>query len=295
MPSVSALLRFVLPGAAILVAAFAVYAVLDRMTVNERAAERRALLARDAELTGRALAPGSPLGCLDGGAGDTLENACEKAVFADATSAAAALAFTAARLVLLQDAAALAQRGADDVTVALTGVRRAIELDRFGLAAYVLADRDGCTPDRCAAFALVKETGPLKANLKARVFDQYVSRHAPRWDKTVPAADAVPQAAAPQAAPTVPPVASAAPPQATRPVDSKWQFPSAASIPAVSIMTAEPARPKDSPKDGAKEGSKAAAEAQAAQPIGEGDTVPVPPKRPQAQLPSVAPSATQAR
>jgi hypothetical protein len=286
MPSVSALLRFALPGAAILVAAFAVYAVLGRMTVNEQAAERRALLARDAELTGRALAPGSPLGCLTGGAGDTLENACEKAVFADASSAAAALAFTAARLVLLQDAAALAQRGADGVTSALTGVRRAIELDRFGLAAYVLADRDGCTPERCAAFALVKETGALKANLKARVFDQYVARHAPRWERPVPAADAVPQAAAPPQQVT-PPVASAAPPPAGRPVDSKWQFPSAASIPAVSIMTAEPARPK--------EGSKDAAEAQAAQPMGEGETVPVPPKRPQAQLPSVAPSATQAR
>lgn len=294
MPSVSALLRFALPGAAILVAAFAVYAVLGRMTVNEQAAERRALLARDAELTGRALMPGSPLGCLTGGAGDTLENACEKVVFADASSAAAALAFTAARLVLLQDAAALAQRGADGVTSALTGVRRAIELDRFGLAAYVLADRDGCTPERCTAFALVKETGALKANLKARVFDQYVARHAPRWERPVPAADAVPQAAAPPQQVT-PPVASAAPPPAGRPVDSKWQFPSAASIPAVSIMTAEPARPKEGGKDGVKDGGKEAAEAPAAQPMSEGATVPVPPKRPQAQLPSVAPSATQAR
>jgi len=55
-------------------------------------------------------------------------------------------------------------------------------------------------------------------------------------------------------------------------VSGKYDFPSAASIPPVSIMNAEPAVPK------------AAAEAQAAEPKAEaGTAVPVPQKRPQAQ------------
>lgn len=285
MPAVNGLLRLLWPGAAIVAAALGSYAVLDRMAVDEQAAERRALLARQAELTGRALAPGSPLGCLDGGVGDTLENACEQVLFADASSAAAALTYTAARLALLKDAAALAQRKEGDVTGAFAGLRRSIELDRFGLAAHVLADRDGCTPEHCPAFALLGDTGALKANLKARVFDQYVSRYAVGWGRTVPAAEAAPQArAAPPERAIAPAASAAAPAPAGHPVNSRWDFPSAASIPPVSIMNAEPARPKDDAKE--------AAEAQASQPKGElksgGDAVPVPPKRPQAQAPSSA-------
>lgn len=281
MAGVKGVWTVVLAAVAIATAGFATFAVVDRMAVNERGAERRALIARQAELTGRALAPGSPLACLVGGAGEAVGGACEKTVFADAASAAAALSFTAARLGLLRDAARL---GDGDVAVALGGDRRAVELDRFGLAAQVLTDRDGCTPEQCPAFALVNEAGALKANIKAHVYDQYVSRYAAGWGRVVPAPEAAP---APQAGvlPVVPapePTAevAAVPPAATgHPVDPKWDFPSAASIPAVSIMNTEPARTK----------FKDAAEAQASQPAGEG--VPVPPKRPQVQ----APTATQPR
>ena len=47
----------------------AVNAVLDHMTRDQRTAERRALLQRNAELNVRTLAPGSMLACLDGGGG----------------------------------------------------------------------------------------------------------------------------------------------------------------------------------------------------------------------------------
>jgi hypothetical protein len=276
MAGVKGVLGLLVSVAAIVVVAAGLYAVFDRMAADERGAERRALLARQADLTARALMPGSPLACLDGGAGETVGNACEKAVFAEATSAAAALSLTAARLVLLQEGAKL---GDSDLTTAFAGVRRSIELDRFGLAAQVLADRDGCTPERCAAFALVSEAGALKANMKARVFEQYVSRYAAGWGRAAP--EPVPQASVP-VEPVPPAVASVAPPPPTgHPVDPKWDFPSAASIPPVSIMNSEPPRPK------LKEG----AGAQASQPAGEGEGVPVPPKRPQAQ----APSAAQAR
>lgn len=281
MAGVKGIGTVLLAVAAIAVVGLATFAIVDRMMAGEHAAERRALLARQSELTGRALMPGSPLACLAGGAGETVGNGCEKAVFADATTAAAALSFTAARLVLLQEAARI---GDTAVTTALASDRRAIELDRFGLAAQVLADRDGCTPERCAAFALVSETGALKSNMKARVYEQYVSRYAGGWGRALPASAVpapTPQAGLPPVIPVTPDAALAAdvvqPPAATgHPVDPKWDFPSSDSIPAVSIMNTEPPRPKT--KDGAGP--------QTAHTAGEGAPPPVPPKRPQAQAPT---------
>jgi hypothetical protein len=260
------LLKLVLPVAIVAAGALAMNAVLDHMTRDQRAAERRALLQRYAELNLSAIAPGSALSCLDGGAGEAIETACEKAVFASPESTASAVAYTGARLALMADAQA---RGEPAVADAFAAARRAIELDRYGIVAHVLATRDGCTSERCAAFALLSDTTALKANLKAQAFDTYVGRYAAAWSKTQSVAEKQPQA--PVAAPA--PVASA-PEQPSEPtgraVSSKYDFPSAASIPAVSIMNAEPALPK------------AATDAQGGQAAQPGD-VPVPPKRPQAQ------------
>lgn len=268
----SSLPRLLLPIAAMVIAGLAVTALLDRMALNERAAERRALQQRSSELSAAALAPGSSLSCLDGGAGEAVENACEKAVFADPQAAAAAVAYTAARLALLKDAAAFA--GQDTSLLApFAATRRALELDRFGLVAHVLAEREGCTANRCAAFTLLRDTGAIDANLRANAFAGYVARYAAAWSKsepkealkTEPMAEKQPPAAGPA-------VASAPEPQPETaghlPVSSKYNFPSAASIPPVSIMNAEPPLPK------AAEVPKA--------PAG-GDAVPVPPKRPQTQ------------
>ena len=62
------------------------------------------------------------------------------------------------------------------------GARRAIELDRYGIAAHVLAMRDGCTAEQCVAFVWLRDVTVLKANLKAQVYDQYVSRYAAAWN-----------------------------------------------------------------------------------------------------------------
>lgn len=275
------MLRLLLPAAAIAAGVFAVIAVLDRMAMNNHAAERRALLARNAELDARATMPGSALACLDAGAGETVQTACEKAVFADARSVASAVAYTGARLALLKDAFDFAQRGDVDVLAAFAGARRAIELDRYGFAAHVLARRDGCTVKRCPAFAMLRDTGTLKANLKAHAFDAYVDRHAEAWNKAAPAPAPSPSASAAPAAPSAPVVSATKPPAAGRPVDSRWDFPSSASIPPVSIMNAEPKLPR------------AASEAQAAaQPTGEGapSSVPVPPKRPQTEATAPPPA-----
>ena len=217
--------------------------ILDRLAMNERTAEQRALLQRDSQLSMSAVAPGSPLACLDGVAGEQVENACEKAVFADAQSTARAVAYIGARLALLADVVAVA-RGDREFLAAFATARRAIELDRYGIAAHVLAVRDGCTAERCAAFAMLQDTGALKANLKVQAFDTYVARYASAWDKSEPAAD---KAAAGLRRTPLPPVASAGEPPAPHPVDSRYDFPSAASIPPVSIMNAEPPRRKSRP------------------------------------------------
>jgi hypothetical protein len=265
--ALNGLLKLAIAGAVIAGGALAVIVVLDHMTLDRQAAERRALMQRNAELNISAVAPGSALACLDGGSGEAVENGCEKHVFADPQRAASAVAYMAARLALLADVATLA-RTEPAVVEGFTATRRAVELDRYGIAAHVLAIRDGCTAEQCAAFAWLHDTTAIKANLKAQVYDQYVSRYAAAWNKE-------PEKQVPVANSAAPASVAAAPEAPTGvPVASKYDFPSAASIPPVSIMNAEPALPK-----------AAAPKTDAAKPEGEAD-VPVPPKRPPAQAAS---------
>jgi len=263
--------RLLLPFSVILICALAVIGIIDRLATNERMAEQRDLRLRDSQLSVSALAPGSSLACLDGVAGEQVENACERAVFADAQSTARAVAYVTARLALLADVSAVAQRDDRGLLAVFANARRALELDRYGIAAHVLAVRDGCTTERCAVFAMFQDTGALKANLKVRAFETYVARYASAWGKSEPGADKEPQASV---AP-LPPVASAGEPSAPHPVDSRYDFPSSASIPPVSIMNAEPPPPKE---------QTGAASAQPGEkPAG---NTPVPHKRPQAQAAS---------
>ena len=264
--------RLLLPIGSIVLGALAVIAVLDRLALDSQAAERRALLQRNAELNVGAVAPGSVLSCLDGGAGEAIENACETAVFATPQSAAAAVAYVGARLALLKDASDFAQRGEPGLLDAFAAARRAIELDRYGIVAHVLATRDGCTADRCATFAALRDTGALKANLRVHAFDTYVARYAAAWSKSEAVAEKQPPVPAPA------PVASAPAPPANQPVSSRYDFPSAASIPPVSIMNAEPQLPKE-PAGNAAPPLSPDGVAPAAK-------LPVPPKRPQAQAAS---------
>lgn len=288
--------RPLLPVAVLVFGALVVLAVFDRLSVAEHAAGRAALLARDAELTRSALVPGSAFVCLDAGAGDAVENACEKQVFASAESTAAAVAYMGARLNLLADAAA------DDsdptVAAALASTRRAVALDRYGIVAHVLATRDGCTADKCAAFALVDDAGALKANLRAQVFDQYVSRYAAGWnspalstEKPPPAVSAIP--APPPVTVANSPAAGAAPTAAVKPGEP-WDFPSAASIPPVSIMNTEPPLPKNAnaPAQTPREKPKLKGSAATTQPGPTAQSV-KPASRPGPPMPLVPPKPPQ--
>jgi hypothetical protein len=241
---------------------------------RDRAGERRALDARAMELTARAVTPGSPLACLDGLAGETIENACEKALFASAESAASAVSYIAARLALLADAVAYADKRDPSYEPVLADWRRKLEADRFGVVAHVLTTRDGCNNDHCETFRLLSETSRVTANLKEGAFDQYVARHAAAWET---------RASTPVAATTAPSAPATTSPSLASSSSSGPIFPSSASIPPISIMNTEPTGSMP-PGVGATMGPAGPNAATAtADPIG---NVPTPPRRPPRRPPN---------
>jgi hypothetical protein len=236
---------------------------VDRVVTYERAAERRSLELRASELTARALEPGSPLACVDGAAGEGVESACERTLFARPETVAAAVSYVAARIDLLNDSAVFAKRRDAEFDRKLAGLRRAIGLDPFGIAAHVLATRDGCSADRCAVFDLLADAGMLKSNLRSGIFTQYVERHRGDWQNLQPGAPPAETSGAPVGSIQSPGAAAGA-------HVTDFDFPSAASIPPVSIMNAEP------PPAATQEPAPGAATSNDRKP-------PVPPRRPQNQ------------
>jgi hypothetical protein len=221
--------------------------VLNAISAGGSAAQRRALDARLLELTTRAVMPGSALACLDATAGELVEESCEKALFASPEATAASVAYVTAQLALLADGSVYERRSGANYERALAGLRHAIEADRFGIVAHVLADRDGCRPDRCGAFALLRDARQLSENLTERRYETYVMRHASEW---LQSALSLVAANSPSALPTLPaPLPAPVTPTAPNPLSpatgkpNGLYFPSSASIPPVSIMSAEPTGP----------------------------------------------------
>ncbi len=89
--------------------------------------------------------PGSPLACLDAMAGDAVERSCERTLFATPEAMASAVSYAAAQINLFADVSAFVNRGNSEMEPLLASLRRAVETDRYGLVAHVLATRDGCT------------------------------------------------------------------------------------------------------------------------------------------------------
>jgi hypothetical protein len=210
-----------------------IWALLGSPVAQDHGADRRALEMRAQELTARTLAPGSALACLDAVAGDNVDAACEKALFASAATVATATSYAAARLDLLSDMAAYVKHGGRDIDGALAPLRHALETDAYGFVAHALAVRDGCTSQNCKALAVLRDASRVRANLSGQTLDRYLDRYLTAWaqqpDGPGPVADA-----APQSQPTYQPGA----PGQRKAVNI--DFPTAASIPAVSIMNPEP-------------------------------------------------------
>jgi hypothetical protein len=161
------------------------------------------------------------LSCIDDLAGETVLAACEKALFGSAESVAAGVSYAGAQITRLTafGDAAVANK---NLTYELLTLRRAIERDRYGLMAQVLMARDQCTPAQCAAFRALTDSHQIVVNMAERTYEALISRYAPSWN----APAAAPVAALLSSVPTGKP--------------TNAEFPTAASTPAVNIMTPEP-------------------------------------------------------
>jgi hypothetical protein len=255
--------------AVVLIAVYAGYVYMQSQSAQEKArvaqeaaAERRALDERTAMLMAGAIAPGSALSCLDELAGEAVETACEKAVFASPEAVAAAVSYVTLKLALLADGTRYAQRGDPGFAAELVPLRTSLELDRFGIAAHVLAQREACTVEECAALSRLSDSSHVLANLGAHTFDDQVTKYTAIWNS--------PARAAPAESPPVAAVErSGRPTPAPTSVSPRYDFPSAQSIPPVNIMAPEPTAPRS---QAAPSGALAPADAQL--------VTPVPPRRP---------------
>jgi hypothetical protein len=196
-------------------------------------AEHNALETRAQQLAAQALAPGSPLACLDGATGDTVQGACERALFASPASVAAAVSYVGAQFALLSDMTNYARRGGPDIDGALVPLRRALEADPFGLLAHVLVMRGGCSSDHCPALVMLHDPSHVRTNMIAQTLRHYVDQYREAWARS----SIAPVAAVAEAGPAEANAAG----ERKRPVDI--DFPSSASIPPISIMNPEPKGP----------------------------------------------------
>lgn len=159
------------------------------------------------------------LSCLDGLAGESVEAACEHAVFASPDSAAAALSYASAQMSQVAADASHRSQTPDQQLL-----KRTVERDRFGLVAQVLSVRERCGSADCAFFRLLSDPSRIRANIDEKLYDTLVARHSLAWN-----AAQMPGAAAAAAAPNVP---------TGKP--NTVDYPTSDSIPSVSIMTPEP-------------------------------------------------------
>ena len=221
-------------GAVVLMVSLAGWWAIDHFARRDILAERTALDARAFELTARAMAPGSALACLDAMAGDVVEDACEKALFASPEAAAAAVSYVAAQLSLLASAGDHARRAGPGSAIDAGASRaRGRPVRHCGAGAgspgWVHA---GAVRHVRACCKIPGGSAPISRNGHLKRASSSTRR------------PGRPPAVAPWRAPRQP----AAVPQPTAAagprVPNNLYFPSASSIPPVNIMTAEPAAPQ---------------------------------------------------
>lgn len=203
------------------------WALLD--PARDRTAQRRVLELRAQGLTERALAPGSALACLDPLVETGVATACERALFAAPTSVAAAVSYVAAEFALFTDMVAYERHGTG-LESTLLALRRSLEADRFGFFASVLATQERCTSQSCWPLDLLRDARLVRAHLSVQTLDHYVEHYQAEWAKSAGVEGPLASSAATE-------------PEGQRKTVVNIDFPSAASIPPVSIMKPEPKGP----------------------------------------------------
>jgi len=234
------------------------WTLAEHAAASQRHAEREALVQRAMALAASAQAPGTALGCLEGMAGEQVEIACERAVFATPDTVATAVTHVATQLGLLADALAAAQASDARYDTIIGAARRGLEADRFGIVAHVLLQEDNCSAEQCEILNMLSDANRVRSNLREKPFNALVAKYAPSWANArlgPPVADL--SRALPSSTPGSP---------SGVPVSSKYEFPSSSSIPPVNIMGSETS---PAPPAAGAQATGAAAEAP-----------PVPPRRP---------------
>ena len=254
--------------------------------------QRRAIETRIADLRAQAMTAG-PLACLER-TGDAVQAACGQSLFASPGTISAARVYTTTQFDLLIAAKRYSGPRTPQFDDAVVTLQRSLQEDPFGLTADVLTRRESCTEQRCPALALFANPARLADNIRNKIFEANVARYTAAWGAPQPAA---PQAAAPSAAASAP-VPKTAPSGETRaPIPDKYELPSAASIPPVSIMTDEPPqraapgpaakdRPGAPPQEAAAPTGETAASPEQAEtpPAAQKKSAPRRPKQPDAPL-----------
>jgi hypothetical protein len=115
-------------------------------------------------------------------------------------------------------------------------LRRSLETDRFGFLAHVLALRDGCSSENCKALALLHDSSRVRANLSGATLDRYLDHYLAAWAQPpdVPVAEVTASSSAATGQPGV---------LGPRKLAVDIDFPTAESIPPISIMNPEPKGP----------------------------------------------------
>ncbi|PZA12288.1 hypothetical protein DNX69_09845 [Rhodopseudomonas palustris] len=197
------------------------------------------------------------LACIDDLAGDMVLSACERVLFSSPDTVAAAVSYAStqlARLTAFGDVAAADKR----MTPELSRLRRAVERDRYGLIAYVLVAQDHCQASECAAFRSLTDSSRIAANMGEHLYETTLTRYAPSWG--TPAAAGADSAASTPTPPS-PGLAGVTEAPSGKPTDI--DFPTSASIPAVSIMAPEPGQGAAAAKPAAPATHNGAANAKA--------------------------------
>jgi hypothetical protein len=203
--------------------------VVERTGNSERVEEKRAFERRVSDLTSRTSAPGSVLSCLEGIANEALVAGCERVVFENPENVAAVLAFTSARINLLRDGIDMSSRAGLNLDSGLNILRRGLEADRFGAVAYLMGQQPECLPSQCEVLGILRDANRVRMNLQDKPFEALVAKYSPQWSQSSRTSAIDPNRNTASAMPAPP-----------APVSSKYDLPSAASIPPVSIMNTEP-------------------------------------------------------
>jgi len=248
------------------------WSLMGRSAQTERMAVRQSFEQRAAALAASARAPGAVLSCLGGMAGEQVEAACERAVFATPDSVASAVNYVAAQIAFLSEALEAERRNNADYDALITPMLHGLEADRYGIVAQVMLQRDSCAADQCDDLGLLRDPNRVRANLQEKPFNALVAKYAPSWAamRLGPVADF--SRALPATVPGGP---------TGVPVSSKYEFPSSSSIPPVNIMGSESAAGAAAPPPAVSTNAPAApAPAAPSAASIAGERAPVPPRRP---------------